>query len=241
MRISIVGCGELGLRVGRRLVDGGHRVHGITRTDARHEALRAAGILPGLAPVEADATLFSVPGASAQRDAMQAWPALSGRVVLVSSTAVYAGMGGRLDEQTPLLLPTARAQQAHRTERWLLDRHEDAVVLRFGGLYRQGRGPAAAARRSGVREGPPNRTLPLLHYDDAASIALAALLHPAPQPCYLALTPPCPSRAEFYGALGLPATFTEPVDEPAADYDVALLRRDLLPSPAFPDWRSALA
>ncbi|GIX46227.1 MAG: hypothetical protein KatS3mg131_0438 [Candidatus Tectimicrobiota bacterium] len=120
------------------------------------------------------------------------------------------------------------------------------MVLRLGGLYCHHRGPLAALRRRGAPPpGPPDRILPLVHYADAATAVIAALCHPAPQPTYHVVVPPCPTRRAFYELacrwLGLPPpAFDLPLGHPPAAYDVTRLRRDLLPAPRYPDWRQGL-
>jgi len=101
------------------------------------------------------------------------------------------------------------------------------------------------ARRGAPPLRPPDKALALIHYDDAASAAFAALIHPKPERAYLGVTPPCPTRDEFYRLackmLNLQEpVFGAPIGHPPAEYDVTRLRRDLLPQPAFPDWRAAL-
>jgi nucleoside-diphosphate-sugar epimerase len=122
------------------------------------------------------------------------------------------------------------------------------VVLRCGGLYNHQRGPFTALARRGkvTRQAPADKTMALIHYDDVAAAVVAALRHPAPEPVYLAVTPPCPSRQEFYqlacDRLGLPLPFFDPpTGLPPVSYDVTSLRRDLLPTPAYPDWRMAIS
>jgi hypothetical protein len=101
---------------------------------------------------------------------------------------------------------------------------------------------AQAAWRAGVA---PDRTLALIHYEDATDAAWCALHHPAPQPTYLAVTPPCPTRREFYMAacvvlgLDLPS-FGPALGLPPAEYNTARLRADLLPSAGHPRWQAAL-
>ena len=120
------------------------------------------------------------------------------------------------------------------------------VVLRMGGLYRNGRGPLASYQRRGTApDGPPDKTLALIHYDDAATATFAALSHASPAPSYLCVVPPCPTRADFYQAaavvneLELPF-FTTPLGRPPAEYDTTRTRNDLLPEPAYPKWQAAL-
>jgi UDP-glucose 6-dehydrogenase len=48
MKISIVGCGWLGLPLGAKLVKNGHRVFGSTTSEEKIEEIKAAGIAPYL-------------------------------------------------------------------------------------------------------------------------------------------------------------------------------------------------
>jgi nucleoside-diphosphate-sugar epimerase len=228
-------------------------VLGLTRSATRHDDLRTHGITPrtggasGLLAPD-DTLLLALPGNAKQQAAIEALantpPPV--RAVLISSIGYYGTPHGHVDEDTPA------GNNAHATavkavelafRAWAGER---GVVLRLGGLYCRGRGPfAALLRRGAVPAGPPDQTLALIHYDDAATATLAALCHPSPESTYIGVTPPCPTRREFYlhacRVAGLPApSFTAPLDLPAAEYDVTRLQRDLLPEPAYPDWHAAL-
>jgi nucleoside-diphosphate-sugar epimerase len=167
------------------------------------------------------------------------------RAVLIGSTSYYGLARGTINEGTR---PgkSERAQRAAATEAAFRAWAPDGVILRCGGLYRPGRGPLNALQvRQAVPKGPPNKRLALIHYDDAAAAAHAALLYPNPESVYLTVTAPCPTRMEFYQAacvilgLNLPSFSRALLGHPAR-YDVDRLRRDLLPEPAFPKWQAAL-
>lgn len=254
MQLVIWGAGELGGRVGALWARRGEPVLGLTRSPDRHEELCRQGIEPrvgsavGLLTPD-DALLLALPGSARQQEAVEALATAPppARAVLISSTGYYGTPHGRVDEDTP---PGSdeRAAAAAAAERvfraWAGTR---GVIVRLGGLYAPGRGPfAALMRRQSAPEGPPDRTLALIHYDDAATAVLAALRHPAPELVYIGVVPPCPTRRQFYEAAcrvaGLPEpVFTAPLNRPPAVYDVTRLRRDLLPIPAHADWRDAFA
>lgn len=251
MRVIIVGAGTLGGRVGARLAADGHEVHALTATPHRHAALAAQGMLPSTQPASTllqpgDHVLLCLPGSQAQAEAARslATAPTPARVVLASSTAYYGEQAGHVTPSTP-------PGEGARTEACVAAEHAASalgasVIVRLGGLYERGRGPVQPYRRSGEAPvGPPDRTLALIHYDDAATALYAALLHPSPQPCYHAVSDPLPSRQAFYEAAsalhGLPAPrFSEPLGPPARSYALTALRRDLLPEPAWPDWHAAL-
>lgn len=253
MRLVVWGAGELGGRVGAMWAQTGQPVLGVTQSTRRHAALRCRGIDPyigGVADVltPADALLLALPGHMAQQAAVTSLDATvpPARVVLISSTGYYGTPQGHVNETSPRG-ETARAAAiaaAEFTFRSWADTH--GVVLRLGGLYCRGRGPFTALLRRGTAViGPPDTTLALIHYHDAASAALAALQHPAPEPTYLGVVPPCPTRRDFYlcacsQARLAPPAFDPPVGRPPAIYDTTRLRRDLLPAPAHPDWHDAL-
>lgn len=254
MRLVVWGAGELGGRVAARWAQYGGPVLGLTRGTSRHDDLRRAGVEPRsgsavdvLTPD--DVLLLALPGNANQKaavDALQDTPSPA-RAVLISSTGYYGTPVGRVDEETPRgetphAIQVEAAELAFRS--WA---GPCGVVIRFGGLYRPGRGPMSALlRRATAPEGAPNRTLALIHYTDAATATFVALRHPSPEATYVGAVPPCPTRHAFYtracAVAGLPEpVFTSPLPHPPAEYDVTRLTRDLLPQPDHPDWRDALA
>lgn len=252
-RLVVFGCGTLGTLVAARYAPTFGHCLGFTRTEARHAALTEKGVTPRTgSPMTHlqpdDRLLIALPGTAAQRQAIaelavQPPPA---RVVMVSSTGYYGQPTGTLDEDTPPG-PDARAQEIAEAERlfqaWAGER---GVLLRTGGLYQRGRGPLSALKQSGRAPlGPPDRTLALIHYEDAAEATLQALVHPAPERVYLNVVTPCPTRRDFYLAacvvLNLPEPdFDAPLKLPPAVYDNSRQRRDLLPAPSHPRWQESL-
>ena len=166
--------------------------------------------------------------------------------MVTSSTGYYHGVTGPIDETTPSGT-TSRAQEIADMEKAFADwSHTDGVILRLGGLYRPGRGPLNAFKKEGAAPpGAGDKTLALIHYDDAAQATYAALKHPRPEPAYIGVSPPCPSRRDFYLAASvmlnanLPS-FGRNSGLPPAEYRVKNLRRDLLPDPQYPRWQAAL-
>ena len=82
------------------------------------------------------------------------------------------------------------------------DRTTSVVVLRFAGLY----GPGRVVRRKLVElgdpiPGDPDKLLNLIHIDDAASAAVAALSIPAPDPIYLVSDDRPVTRREYYSLI----------------------------------------
>jgi nucleoside-diphosphate-sugar epimerase len=125
--ISILGCGWVGLPLGRALADGGHRVNGATTTPSKRPALEEAGVAPyvlRLAPgfddreraadffAGADVLVFTVPPPRdvddriafykkqmrAALDAARAGESSVQHVLYTSSTGVYPPRGRAMTE-----------------------------------------------------------------------------------------------------------------------------------------------
>lgn len=225
----IVGCGYLGRRAGTLLAEQGMRVFGTVRTADRAAELPAWGIDPfradvlrpeslaGLPPAEL--VLYSVgydaSGGAARsevhttglRAVLDRLAGRVGRLVYASSTGVYGQDDGRwVDEESPAeprgegRAVLAEAEAIVRE--FAASGRLDAVVLRFAGLY----GPGRIIRRALLERGEPipgdpDHWLNLIHIDDAARFAVAALRRPAPSRIYNACDDRPVVRREFYGLL----------------------------------------
>ncbi len=170
----IIGCGYLGLRIGRRLLDAGYDVVGTSRRMERLPELRAAGIAGerfDLADARAsqflrrpyDVVVYAVaPGRAEQNAALVYRDGLAacidvwrgrppGRFILLSSTGVYSGDDGSwVDERSPAE-PAGEGQRLLlEGERLVLGAAREAgfpgIVLRLGGLYGPDRSPVEWCR-----------------------------------------------------------------------------------------------
>jgi nucleoside-diphosphate-sugar epimerase len=250
--LIVWGAGELGGRVAKLAADAGYSTRAYTKSTTRHHDLERAGIGTYVGDPEkldaGDSLVLSIAGTQQLEAAMDRLSNQEApkRVILTSSTGYYHGCSGSLDPDSPAgLTPRAQAISALETKfrNWTGER---GVVLRLGGLYRQGRGPLSALRKSGqVPAGTMDRVLPLIHYDDAARATFEAIRHQQPRSTYIAVTPPCPTRREFYLAasvilqLNLP-NFDRSLDHALTEYDVHALKTDLLSEPQHPRWQEAL-
>lgn len=201
----IVGCGYLGARVARRLVERGERVIGTTRSPQRADALAALGVEPILLDVLDPGSLDRLPAAEravlcvgydrrsgASRsdvgviglEGVARHLAASGLCGLVytGSISVYGQTGGvRVDETSATEPATEPGRVQVAAESALRLAFPGVVTLRLGGLYGPGR---VIHRESLLRglplEGDPDRWLNLIHVDDAARAVVAALDANAP-------------------------------------------------------------
>ncbi len=197
--VLIIGCGDIGRRIARRLPD--RRIVGLVRSEESAQRLRAAGIeplqrdldsadfaLPELAP---RTTLFHLApppprGRSDPRTerllaalAQCSCPPLC--VVYLSTSGVYGDCGGAwVDETWPARPRADRAWRRWNAERqlltWSATSGVPVVRLRVGGIYAPDRLPVARLRSGRLRvlcpEGAPwsNR----IHAEDLARVCIAA-------------------------------------------------------------------
>jgi len=198
VHVAIVGCGYVGLELGRQLTPQ-HRVTGVRRSFDGVDAVADAG----LEAVHADATdpndLFALPSAdvvvyaasagaddeSARetyveglRTVIEHFGSLQSpprHLVYTSSTGVYGDHDGAwVDEETPLEPASERQRILLEAESIALEHGTpdiERTVVRFGGLYGPGRSPVDRYLEGPVSPGYVN----LVHRDDAAG-AIAHLL-----------------------------------------------------------------
>ncbi|MBX0321850.1 SDR family oxidoreductase [Halomicroarcula sp. F13] len=192
-RVAILGCGYVGLELGRQLRDD-HEVVGVRRSDDGVAAIEDAGFEAVQADVTDADALSAVPdvdwvvfaassggrGAEAAREVYvhglrtavdHFWGRDDApeRLVYTSSTGVYGDHDGDwVDEETPLDPQTEKTEVLAEAERIARERPAEygghGTVARFAGLYGPGR-----YRLERYLEGPVTAGyLNMVHRDDAA-------------------------------------------------------------------------
>ena len=197
MNTVILGCGYVGLELGRQLREGGHDVVGVRRSESGLAAVADAGLDPVRADVTDSETLSDVPDAewlvfaassggrgadAAHRvfvdglgnaiDEFASRESPPERLVYTSSTGVYGDHGGDwVDEDTPLDPTTDKTRVLAEAEEVALSAPFESTVARFAGLY----GPERY-RLERYLEGPVTEGyLNMVHRDDAAGAVRFAL------------------------------------------------------------------
>lgn len=241
MRTLIVGCGYLGTRLGRALVEAGHEVSGVRR-DAT--ALSGTGIHPVAADLLDPASLAALPQAElvvacqAPRRgegykgtyydgtrnlvaALRARPPR--RLVLVSSTSVYSTSDGSwVDERTPPLAAPPASKEASDDAHFLLGAEKaaltagfPAVVLRLGGLYGPGRHRLKALKEGSFAPSFSERTfVNRIRVEDAVAAVIAVAEKGEAGGVYLGVDDAPSTQAEFYGWLFERLDLPRPADAP---------------------------
>ncbi|GGW51987.1 NAD(P)-dependent oxidoreductase [Alishewanella tabrizica] len=267
-KIIIVGCGWLGQQIAPAFNDAGWQVYGSRRNHAAAQSLASPilGItlpLDNAAPSAALLALFKdawvicaiPPGGRAggttdylvvlKRLALLCQQAGSKGGIHISSTGVYQGLTGEVDETAVLQVAQPRVALLAEGEEVLRD-NGPWLTLRLSGLMGPGRHPGRFVQ--GKTLSGAAHPLNMVHSNDVANAILAILQHwPLPQPYYNLSAPQAVSKATFYQAaleqLGSTASinFTAEPTEHARRVLAMALSRDTGFSYQFPDAIQALA
>ncbi len=192
-RALIAGCGDIGLRVARRLREAGGEVTAILRDPQKRGALEGLGAQVRIEDLDRPQDAgdwpwlfwFAPPPGDGETDTrLRGWLSAQrgsiGRVVYVSTSGVYGDCDGRwIDEREPLKPQSARARRRADAEaalaQWAATTGAATVVLRVPGIYGPGRWPLQRLR-SGMpvlraEESPYSNRV---HAEDLASAAVLA-------------------------------------------------------------------
>jgi len=239
-RVLLAGCGDLGLRLARRLQARGAEVWALRRQPPADGGADGIHWLRGdltrpdtLAGLPAGIThLAYLPAPSAREPAIyravfregQAGlpaaldPGALRRVLFVSSSAVYGEHhGGWVDETTPPNPAGFNGRILLDSESWLAAQPVSSVSLRLAGLYGPGRLQLMERLRAGAARAPrhPPHWANRMHIDDAAAAAAHLLALPHAEAVYVGCDDTPLPLHELYAHLARLAGAPEPAEGPA--------------------------
>lgn len=219
-----MGCGWLGLPLAQHLVQLGETVYGTTTRQEKHAALTLEGIQPYTVRIsekeicgDIDAVLSKVtklvinvpPKLRGQHkenfvvkikllyQAIKKHPNII-HVIFVSSTAVYDGLSGTVNETTALSPSKESGKQLLAAEALFAgNKTYSTTILRFGGLINDTRHPAQMlSGKSGLTNG--NDPINLIHLNDCIQI-ITALVYKDPVNAIInGVAPQHPPKAAYY-------------------------------------------
>lgn len=269
-KVIIVGCGWLGQQVAPELATAGFQVFGSRRTAAAAQALplpiigmalplTTAEIMPAQLAVLRDAWVICTipPGgrkSAADSTYLQVLTVLATLCqqagikggIHISSTGVYQGLAGEVDESAALQLAQPRVALLAAGEQ-LLRETGPWLTLRLAGLMGPGRHPGRFVQ--GKTLSGAAHPVNMVHSADVAKALLAMLASwPLPKSCYNLSSPMPVTKKDFYqvAAAQLGYSFAElswqpESAEPARRVLATALSIDTDFDYQYPDPRQALA
>lgn len=223
MKVSILGCGWLGLPLAEALIATGYGVKGSTTTEAKLDVLRATGIAPFLISLgengpdgevasfleNSDVLIIDIPPKQ-RGDNTESYSGKIGnlipyierfgieKVLFISSTSVYADDNSAVTEDTIPQPESESGRQVLDAEKLLREnRNFKTTVLRFGGLIGGERHPVKhMAGRNGLAN--PDAPVNLIHRDDCIGIIKAIVEKSAWGEVFIGVATQHPTRREYY-------------------------------------------
>jgi nucleoside-diphosphate-sugar epimerase len=222
-KISILGCGWLGLPLAKALIGNGFLVKGSTTSSDKISTLEQAGIIPFLIELgengingnvdqflsESQVLIINIPpklrGNSSENFVSKIENILpfiekSGikKVLFVSSTSVYSDKDKFVTEETIPNPDTESGKQLLECEKLLQENSDfETTILRFGGLIGEDRHPIYfLAGRTNIEN--PEAPINLIHQEDCIGIILKIIDSNCWVETFNAVAPFHPIREDYY-------------------------------------------
>lgn len=129
------------------------------------------------------------------------------RIILLSSTAVYEGLSGIVDENSQLSLSSEKAKVLHQAEQAVLAFNQQPNVLRLAGLVGPNRHPGKFLLANKVLKNADGK-INLIHQQDAVGLIVSLLTSQAPHGIFNGVSDNHASKKAYYQqaakALSLP-------------------------------------
>lgn len=222
-RIGIIGCGWLGMPLGKYFVKQGYEVHGSTQNLTKTDSIRKNGIIPYVVAFpdaikklpklieSVDLLILNIPPnvrnnpkGFYQNTVQQVIASILHRkihVLFISSTSVYGDITGVITEDNIPSPKTQSALEIYGAEKLLRDSLKDRLtILRFAGLIGPNRHPIhSLSGRTDLKNGqvPVN----LIHLQDCIAIIHKIIAQEIWGTTFHAAYPWHPSKETYYTAV----------------------------------------
>ncbi|WP_426094147.1 SDR family NAD(P)-dependent oxidoreductase [Flavobacterium sp. DSR2-3-3] len=227
-KISILGCGWLGLPLAKALIKNDYLVNGSTTSAEKLDVLKNAGIAPFLIVLSENKTTENLTNFLENSEILiiDVPPKLRGsgtenfvskirnvipfiekssvrKVLFISSTSVYNDDDASVTEETIPKPDTESGKQLLATELLLLSNSNfKTTALHFGGLIGDDRHPIHfLAGRENLDN--PDAPINLIHQEDCIGIILKIIENDAWNETFNAVAPSHPSREMYYSQKAL--------------------------------------
>ncbi len=206
-KISILGCGWLGMALGIKLIKEGHRVYGSTTSPHKMGELESKGIAPYLLAIgqendrlaeflESDVLVIAIP--SKNKEGFQHLiraieQSTLRKVVFVSSTSVYPSTNSIVTEETATIpSPLVEIERLFTSNTQF-----QSTILRFGGLFGYDRKPGNFFKPGKVIDHPEG-FVNMIHQDDCVSIIQQIIAQEVWNETFNACSTSHPTRRDYY-------------------------------------------
>lgn len=228
MKISILGCGWLGLELGKRLREENHEVRGSVTSMERMTELRDAGIIPFSIKLyekgiqgdirsflsKCDVLIVDIPPGLRKNPEINFVKKIRNlipyieksylpRLIFTSSTSVYQDA-----EDFPVYTEESATDNSNNTAiqlrnaelLFLNNENFNASVLRFGGLIGTGRHPVEhISGRKGIKN--PDAPVNLVHQGDCISAILKLMKTEKDNSVWNLVYPEHPTKEDYYSKI----------------------------------------
>lgn len=254
MKISILGCGWLGLPLAQALIEVGHTVKGSTTTKEKLPRLKELNITPHLLRLDprlkcknadnffnSDVLVFNVPPGRRRENVIDFHTSQVESViahlqdspvefvVFASSTSVYPKTGGIMEPEDAIPGNATRdsGEALLQAEEMLTSQDTfDTTIVRFGGLYGYDRHPANyLAGKKDVSGG--NAPVNLIHRDDCINILQRIIEDDIRGETFNAVSDGHPPKNQYYKIIAKQAGLEPPsfLPDSGEDYKVISNRK----------------
>ena len=221
MKITIIGCGWLGLPLGKELLKQGHAVSGSTQSNTKLKELETAGIapflysledntqIPGIICKSTDVLIITIPPVRRKKDPTfygkglkQLIKQFSGvkRVIFTSSIGIYPQHSAVYFEHFEFL-EQEKETALYLAESALSNTLKDTlIILRLGGLMGDGRHPVKHLQGRDDVENPFG-LVNLVHQSDVIRCIQLCIKNEDAEGIYNVVNPENPWRKEYYTKL----------------------------------------
>ncbi|MDZ7658207.1 SDR family oxidoreductase [Fodinibius sp.] len=254
MKISILGCGWLGLPLAERLRDNGHQIKGSTTTEEKLQLLKGKEIQPFLLELtpdlhckncddfwNADVLVLNIPPGRSNDNVKefhkqqiqavidQLTDSTINFVVFISSTSVYPPTDGIVSEEDTKKGNASRASGNALLAAERMLRKESAfktTIIRFGGLYGHDRHPVKyMAGRKNIPMG--NAPVNLIHQKDCINIIQKVIEENITDQIFNGVSDGHPPKKMYYPAVAEAMDLEPPTfeDDESKEYKIVSNRK----------------
>ncbi|MFK7899422.1 MAG: NAD-dependent epimerase/dehydratase family protein [Cyclobacteriaceae bacterium] len=232
MKISILGCGWLGLPLAKSLIKAGHEIKGSTTSKEKIELLKEAQIVPYQIDLSefkviddsffnSDVLILSIPPKrktkgdkfhinQVKRILGYVEKSSIKRIIYTSSTSIYPNTNSEIDETLTINKLTTGNTCLFEAENLILgQQHAESVILRLAGLY----GPERnIINRMSGKEGLTDGNVPvnMVHLDDVIACMLRMIGDESVTGIFNICAEQHPTKKTFYNCLALKTEYSAP-------------------------------